>query len=382
MLNIKNTKSMLLVALLSTFLLGCGESTTTSSTSFNGQLADSYVKGASYSCFDAKIALTGSNGEFQCEKLPVEFFLHGIKLGEMKSLPLDKHIFPQDLVGVERSEINNTKVIAMAQLLQSLDSDANASNGIDINLSSIEKITYTEDFNLNNLDNYLGDAEVVKVETIEAISHLEQTTLTVASINSAELPDTVVASLSTALNVLSDTVKNNLAYMGNEERLAYDIYNKLFTLFPAQKQFYNIASKSEIKHIATVKALVTKYDINATELSITDVNVVGIAGVYNIQKIQDLYNVLLSKGEQTNIDALQVACMVEVTDIDDLDKYLVDAEESNASDIVSAFEFLRDGSYNHYWAFDRGLKNIGVIDGCCSVGEEWCKTELEYPKKN
>lgn len=35
------------------------------------------------------------------------------------------------------------------------------------------------------------------------------------------------------------------------------------------------------------------------------------------------------------------------------------------------FEFLRDGSYSQYWAFDDGLKKNG---------DEYCKTEEEYPK--
>jgi hypothetical protein len=72
--------------------------------------------------------------------------------------------------------------------------------------------------------------------------------------------------------------------------------------------------------------------------------------------------------------------MVEVTDIDDLDKYIEQAKEINATDVVEAFNVLRDGSYNHYWAFDRGLKNIGVSEGCAAAGEEYAKTADEYPQ--
>jgi hypothetical protein len=56
--------------------------------------------------------------------------------------------------------------------------------------------------------------------------------------------------------------------------------------------------------------------------------------------------------------------MVEVTDVEDLDKYIVQAAASNAEDIVAGFEVLRNGSYNHYWAFDKGLKNAGIVNGC------------------
>ncbi len=72
--------------------------------------------------------------------------------------------------------------------------------------------------------------------------------------------------------------------------------------------------------------------------------------------------------------------MVEVTDVDDLDKYIEIA--AGREDLIETFDFLRSGSYNHYWAFDRALRNIGVSDGCCSLGEEFCKTEEEYPSSN
>jgi len=72
--------------------------------------------------------------------------------------------------------------------------------------------------------------------------------------------------------------------------------------------------------------------------------------------------------------------MVEVTDIDDLDKFLVDAY--GAEDLIKSFEFLRAGSYKHYWAFDKALKNSGVSDGCCSLGTidgvNYCHNE--YPQ--
>jgi hypothetical protein len=74
--------------------------------------------------------------------------------------------------------------------------------------------------------------------------------------------------------------------------------------------------------------------------------------------------------------------MVEVTDINDLNEYLELAQGDGATDIVNAFTSLRNASYNHYWSFDRALKNIGVTDGCCSLGTidgvNYCQPD--YPK--
>ena len=46
---------------------------------------------------------------------------------------------------------------------------------------------------------------------------------------------------------ISIELKKSLAYMGNEERLAFDLYNEFYELFPDITQLTNIANRSEIK---------------------------------------------------------------------------------------------------------------------------------------
>jgi len=204
---------------------------------------------------------------------------------------------------------------------------------------------------------------------------------------STELPSEVQTALSSEKSVLSEALANTISYMGNEERLAYDVYNRLYEEW-GTKQFTNIATKSEYKHITAVQQLVQKYkmsdDINFTNIDLPALGYMNTpienmqAGTYDISKIQRLYDDLVAMGSTSEVDALKVGCIVEVVDVNDLDEYITLAEQSNANDVVDVFNFLRDGSYNHYWAFDKGLKNKGVADGCCSVGSEYC--HLEYPK--
>jgi len=190
---------------------------------------------------------------------------------------------------------------------------------------------------------------------------------------------------------LAQDVKDSLAYMGNEERLAYDVYMNLYDYYQKSgveiKQFYNISTRSEVKHIATVQDLVKRYDLKVGDFTNVDKDVVESnnmspvnmpSGVYDVPKIQELYNTLYAMGQESKEDALKVGCMVEVTDINDLNDYIKEAKEANAQDVQAAFDFLRNGSYNHYWAFDRGLKSMGVSDGCCSLGNDYCHSE--YPK--
>ena len=184
---------------------------------------------------------------------------------------------------------------------------------------------------------------------------------------------------------LTDEQKYALAYMWNEEKLAKDIYLTLNELTPHQT-LYNIATRSEVQHEAAVENLVQKYDINITnlenyEISYSEEELRALApGEYAVPEVQELYDTLYAKGSQSLQDALEVGCMVEVTDVEDLDKYIEVA--GDAEDLIVVFSFLRSGSYNHYWAFDKALKNIGVSEGCCSLGEEYCKTEEEYPSSN
>jgi hypothetical protein len=395
MLHINKKAITLSLATLGILVVGCGSSDDSSAltsytapTTVSGQLIDGYVAGAYYICADGVESITTLNGEFSCDALPVTFKVGDITLGEVTNLPDDKHVFPQDLVGVDRSDTNNSQVLAMAQLLQSLDSDQNPDNGIDINASTLEQLSTEEDFDAYNLNTYITQAGVTEVNATQAHAHLENSMHTLETIDSLELPYVVQDSLNSITYELSDSLKNDIAYMGNEERLAYDIYNALFALYPAQTQLDNIAQTSEIQHIASVKALVTKYALEESSLNIRDVDTTtlsssadinSVAGVYDIQVIQDLYAALLEKGQNSATDALQVGCMVEVTDINDLDRSIIDAEETNANDVVETFNFLRDASYSHYWSFDTSLKNIGVETGCCSLGDEYCKTTDEYP---
>ena len=176
--------------------------------------------------------------------------------------------------------------------------------------------------------------------------------------------------------------KYALAYMWNEEKMAKDLYLALNDLY-SNKTLYNIGSKSETQHEASVENLAKAYDLNLTNLNNFkyhfDANELAKygRGKFFVSEVQETYNKLYEKGSKSLVDALEVGCMVEVTDINDLDKWLDVVKDQPV--IVSVFEHLRSGSYNHYWAFDNALKNLGVSEGCCVLGDEYCKTPEEYP---
>ncbi len=383
-------KPILFSTLATTLLLvGCGSDTATSATQTNtaieGQLVDSYVQNVDYTCADGSVGLTDIDGRFKCESLPVSFRLGGLKLGEIVQLGADKQVFPQDLVGVDRNESNNSNVLAMARFLQSCDRDKNPSNGIEIEGSIKDDLKeINEDFDAFNLDSYVASASVDLIDENTTLEHLQGTTKFVEAISKANVPQILKDALLTSNSTLTQEVKDALSYMSNEEKLAYDVYLKLYESYPEINQFYNIATNAEAAHFEAVELLIQKYISDNSEFSNLDENLSQSniqdleAGVYNITELQNLYDLLISIGEESPQKALEVGCMVEVTDIYDLDHDIALSQEANASDVTSVFEYLRNGSYNHYWSFNDALVTMGISDGCCAVGQDYCHPE--YPQ--
>ncbi len=184
----------------------------------------------------------------------------------------------------------------------------------------------------------------------------------------ANLPTTNTPISQTSRTTTNSTVQKSLAYMYDEERLAKEVYLAIYAKQPVQ-QLTKIATKAEVRHINAVKDLAVRYGVPTPYQR---------AGQYQTSHIQSLYNELYAKGIRSKRDALEVGCMVEVIDVEDLQKYTREAEQANAQDVVQTYNFLLKGSYNHYWAFDRGLKQLGVSNGCCSVGDRYCHSE--YPQ--
>jgi hypothetical protein len=175
----------------------------------------------------------------------------------------------------------------------------------------------------------------------------------------------------TPVAALSDAQKESLLFMYNEEKMARDLYVSLNALNPI-KTLENIALRAEQTHMEMVYELITKYDLdtqNLTELAPNE---------FSNAAVQNLYDALYERGAPSLQASLEVGCMVEVTDINDLNVHL--AEVQGIEDLEAVFENLRAGSYTHYWAFDTALKNMGVSEGCCSLGDDFCKTSQEYPQ--
>lgn len=146
---------------------------------------------------------------------------------------------------------------------------------------------------------------------------------------------------------LSDKEKASLLLMREEEKLAHDVYLKMYELYGKQV-FKNIAA-SEQTHTNAVKTLLDTYGL-------TD-SAKNLAWEFTSPQIQTLYNSLVEKWSTSLTDALIVGATVEDLDIKDLQEQSKDIDNA---DILLVYSNLERGSRNHIRAFTKNLKSVGA----------------------
>lgn len=137
--------------------------------------------------------------------------------------------------------------------------------------------------------------------------------------------------------------KEDLLFMWEEEKLARDIYKKMYEKY-GKNIFLNI-SKSEQTHMNSVKQLLDKLAIP------TPVNGDSV-GVFKDPVIVALYQELIARGYSSLYEAYQVGLDIELMDIEDLTKRI----ELTADPAIKAvYARLLEASYNHKTAFEKNL---------------------------
>jgi len=178
------TFSLSLAVITALSFNGCGDSESNEGTDTDdstaitksGQFIDSPVSGIEYST-PTQSGLTSIDGNFTYrEGETVTFKIGGINLGSTKA---NEMLTPQEVVGV--TVVENSKAEDMLVLLQSLDSDHDSSNGIEINeatrnSSNSMNVNFIEDtIDINSIINQFGIDDSVKVSNTNAMAHFQET---------------------------------------------------------------------------------------------------------------------------------------------------------------------------------------------------------------
>ena len=103
------------------------------------------------------------------------------------------------------------------------------------------------------------------------------------------------------LSELNDAQKEGLSFMIEEEKVARDVYRYLYNTYGV-RIFGNIA-RAEQRHMDAIKALLDRYNLEAP-LTLNN------EGVFENDKLQALYDELITKGELSLSDALSVGVTI------------------------------------------------------------------------
>ncbi len=143
---------------------------------------------------------------------------------------------------------------------------------------------------------------------------------------------------------LTDSIKDGLLLMREEEKLARDVYLTLNNYYSSQTQVFANIANSEQRHMDAIKRLLDNYWIEDPVKS-NDI------GVFTNSELSKLYNELVEKWKQSLTDALQVGVDIEKLDISDLEKQLSNLKDG--TDIYQVYSSLLRWSNNHLRAFSR-----------------------------
>lgn len=149
----------------------------------------------------------------------------------------------------------------------------------------------------------------------------------------------------TGIVPLTEAEKSTMLFMREEEKLARDVYIVMYETWNSAV-FLNI-SVSEQRHMDAIKNLIDKYGLEDSASS--------EIGVFNDQELQLLYNELITKGEQSLLDAFEVGKLIEEKDISDLQAAMA---ETNKVDLDTVYGNLLRGSENHLSAFNSHIESL------------------------
>lgn len=148
--------------------------------------------------------------------------------------------------------------------------------------------------------------------------------------------------------VLTESEKDGLLLMVEEEKLAHDVYMALYEKWNVPV-FRNIG-ESEQQHMDAVAVMLEAYDVDLPLET-------AVAGKFNNPELQKYYDDLVDQGSESIEAALTVGATIEDLDIADLQK-LVD--EADNEEVKVLYQNLMKGSRNHMRSFTAQLERYDL----------------------
>jgi hypothetical protein len=130
--------------------------------------------GVNYSC-DNNEGLTDDEGMFECIAPPVTFKIGNLTIGTLTAFTSDGKVYPQDLLGLSRTNFTDSRLKLLARLLQSLDDDGVIADKIMITQGVRDGITDVQDFkdmSQSDIEALLSGIGKSLPKECEALKHL------------------------------------------------------------------------------------------------------------------------------------------------------------------------------------------------------------------
>ena len=180
---------------------------------------------------------------------------------------------------------------------------------------------------------FLLGVEFGRDDAVQPVGHRTTTT--------QEVRDTL-PTVDAAVMTKDDTMRTQLQYLIEEEKLAHDVYQTLYGTW-GTGAFGNI-QQSELSHQLEVLAVMEPRDIADPRSS--------QVGIFTNPDLQSLYTKLVAQGNQSALEAAKVGVAIEELDIGDLKKFIADTPAIDA-DVQTMLDTLLAGSERHLVAFTR-----------------------------
>lgn len=167
---------------------------------------------------------------------------------------------------------------------------------------------------------------------------------------------------------VSTVETEDLVYMREEEKLARDSYQVLGEQW-GLVIFSNI-SKSEQKHMDALERLLDRFGIADPVYDESDV------GSFTNPELQALFDDLMARGMESEMEALKVGGAIEETDILDIQQAIERAENEG---VINTYENLLCGSRNHLRAFVRQIEFYGEVYTPVLLSEDELNAIVDLP---
>ena len=292
-------------------------------------LIDDKVSGVKYVNGTAS-GFTDANGNFPYTSGTVEFYLGDIKLGSLSSISSDKNVFIQDILGIDRTDTSNAKVLKIASLLQSLDSNT-STDEIEIkedDFNKFKNLNVTSIDENSDIQTLLSNLNFTKVSDETAKRHLDNSLKYYGVTSDTTAPTLLTSSITNgAINVskdanivlsFSEDIRRNLVNStnivlidSNSNVIECDITSNFKTITVKPKSnlsyatSYNLTIKKELEDYGKNSLGTTDITISFTTQSQPDTNAPTItsASTFSVNENQtSAFTVIASDDSNTAIN--------------------------------------------------------------------------------